>query len=584
MPIRELPAHLVNQIAAGEVVERPASVVKELVENSLDAGARHIHIEVEGGGSRLIRVRDDGIGIPAEELALALARHATSKIASLDDLSRIASLGFRGEALPSIASVSRLRLVSCSRGSAVAQAIESNGGDLGPVHPAAHPVGTTVEVRDLFFDVPARRRFLRTEKTEFHHLQAIVDRLVLSRFSCGFRLTHNRRPLLDVPAAEGQVAREQRLAAVVGEEFMAGALYLERESAGLRLHGWIARPVYSRSQADLQHFFVNGRPVRDRLVSTALRMAYRDVLFHGRHPAYVLYLEMDPAGVDVNAHPAKLEVRFRESSTIRDFLRRSVEVALSATRPGEPDAATTGVGQRPGAAAAPQTGRLFSGESAVSSVQESLAHYAALSAAPDSQPQVDDIPPLGYALAQLQGVYILAGNRDGLVIVDAHAAHERVTYERLKREAGAGSVVRQPLLVAQTLRLSPEEMALLDEHAPVLRELGLVVEQAGPRSVCVREIPAALGAVDAAGLLRDILADWRVQGISGRVEALLDAALARAACHASIRARRDLTTAEMNALLRRMEATERADQCSHGRPTWMQLSMQDLDRLFQRGR
>lgn len=580
MPIRELPPHLVNQIAAGEVVERPASVVKELVENSLDAGARRIEIEAEAGGTRLIRVRDDGVGIASAELALALARHATSKIETLDDLTSIASLGFRGEALPSIASVARLRLTSRC-GTEAAAALDCEGGEIGAVRPAAHPRGTTIEVRDLFFNTPARRRFLRSERTELQHLQAVVERLALSRFSTAIEFTHNRRRVFDLAAAEGRVAEERRLVQILGEEFMAGALYIEHAAGGLCLRGWIARPTFSRSQPDLQHCFINGRPVRDRLLGTAVRLGYQDVLFHGRHPAWVLYLEMDPARVDVNAHPAKLEVRFREPGLVRDFVRRTVETALSGTPspmrpppPLQPQAALPAA--RPLALFAP------SGRAAI---EEAAAAYAALGVslpAAEEPPAVDQ--PLGRALAQLHGVYILAETAAGLVIVDAHAAHERVIYERLKARAHQGAGAVQPLLLQESLRLTAADAELVAQHADLLSRLGLAVDRTGPESVVIRSVPAELAAGDAPQLLLDILSDWRVLGVSERIEALLDAALATTACHAAVRARRQLGIPEMNALLRAMEATGRADQCSHGRPTWTVLSMLELDRLFQRGR
>ncbi len=586
MPIRELPPHLVNQIAAGEVVERPASVVKELLENSLDAGATRIDVEVEAGGTHLIRVRDDGTGIPPAELALALARHATSKIESLDDLNHIASLGFRGEALPSVASVSRLRLVSRHREAATAFAIDCDGGELGTTTPAAHPPGTTLEVRDLFFNTPARRRFLRAERTEFQHLQAMVERIALSRFSTAFRFLHKGRVVFDLPAASERVAQEGRLSRIAGDEFVAESLHVERDAGGLRLSGWISRPTFSRSQPSLQHFFVNGRAIRDRLVANAVRMAYEDVLYHGRYPAFVLFLEMDPACVDVNAHPAKLEVRFRDPRSVHDFIRRSVESALALTRPGSP------VGQPESAREMP----VDAGPSAWSAglfpttrigAREATTAYAALSPAAGTPPPARDaaaMPPLGYAVAQLHGIYILAETRHGLAIVDAHAAHERVTYERLKAQADADGVPRQALLVPVIVSVSESEARLLEEHEAMLQRVGITVSRAGSGSVAVRSVPSLLQDADAGRLLRDLLADMAEHGASRRVEQVMDATLSTAACHASVRANRPLSVPEMNALLRAMEATDRADQCSHGRPTWTELSLQDLDRLFMRGR
>jgi DNA mismatch repair protein MutL len=585
MPIRELPPHLVNQIAAGEVVERPASVVKELLENSLDAGAAHVEVDVEAGGSRLIRVRDDGVGIPAAELELALARHATSKIESLDDLTRIASLGFRGEALPSIASISRLRLISHHRDSSAAFAIDCEGGELGVSHPAAHPPGTTLEIRDLFFNTPARRRFLRAERTEFEHLRAVVERIALSRFSTALRFSHNRRAVLDLPAAPARAAQEERIARIAGEEFLAGALHLDRQAGGMQLSGWISRPTFSRSQPDLQHFFVNGRAIRDKLVANAVRLAYRDVLYHGRYPGYVLYLEMGPERIDVNAHPAKLEVRFRDPGAVHDFIRRSVEAAVTATSPGQAAGVPAAPALATGTSLAGHAASFLARSPAV--VRDVVAAYASLKpppadAAPGSGPA--DLPPLGHAVAQLHGVYILAQTRKGLAIVDAHAAHERVTYEQMKRQARQDQIPSQPLLVPVTARVTPAEAERLDHHRPVLEKLGLAIDPAGPDSVAIRSLPSVLHGVDAVALLRDILADLAEHGHTRRVEDVMDAALSTAACHASVRANRALSVPEMNALLRAMEATDRADQCSHGRPTWTELSLQELDHLFMRGR
>ena len=588
MPIRELPPHLVNQIAAGEVVERPASVAKELLENSLDAGAGRIEIEVEAGGTRLIRIRDDGVGIPCQELPLALARHATSKIESLDDLTHIASLGFRGEALPSIASVSRLRLCSRHADGGEACAIEADGGDLGSVAPAAHPQGTTLEIRDLFFNTPARRRFLRSERTEFQHLLAVVQRLALSRFSTAFRLSHNRKLVLDLAPAPSRRTQEERIARIAGDEFVAGAMYIERAAADLRLSGWISRPAFSRSQPDTQYFFLNGRAIRDKLIANAVRLAYQDVLYHGRHAAFVLSLEMDPARVDVNAHPAKLEVRFRDPGAVHDFVRRAVQSALATTRPGAGDAdGSTHAGAATGGDAAPvyRPAPLFAPDSRRS--EEAMAAYAALSASGTEPLTVrpgEPMPPLGYAVAHLHGVYVLAQTARGLAIVDTHAAHERVTYERLKTQAGDNGVPQQPLLVPQTMRVTESEARLLDANNSMLRQLGFDIHPAGPQSVVIRALPVPLQGVDVELLLRDLLADWAEEGRSRRVEEVIDAALSKAACHGSVRANRPLSVPEMNALLRAMERTERADQCSHGRPTWTELTLQDLDRLFLRGR
>jgi DNA mismatch repair protein MutL len=597
MPITQLPPQLVNQIAAGEVVERPASVLKELLENSLDAGATRVEVDVEQGGIKLCRVRDNGVGMPAKELPLALSRHATSKIASLDDLERVASLGFRGEALPSIASVSRLTLISRERGSDAAWSMTSVGSDedLGEdPTPAAGQEGTSVEVRDLFYNTPARRRFLRTERTEYSHLEKVARKIALSRFSVAFRLNHNGKAVLNLSAADTLESQEQRIAAICGNEFMQHALYIEHAAGDMRLRGWIARPTFSRSQPDLQHFYLNGRAVRDRVIVSAVRQAYRDVLFSGRHPAYVLYLDMDPALVDVNAHPTKHEVRFRDSRPVHDFIRRTVESAVAGTRPGQDANQYTAPAQLNTAgelAAAQSSLHLSAGSGASGSrIADQIGVYRQL-AGQAPQPLADaggeaEIPPLGFAVAHLQGVYILAHNSEGLVIVDAHAAHERVTYEALKQSYGADSaagVQRQPLLIPLRFVLSSAEAELAEAHADELAKLGFVLDRSGPDSLTVREVPVLLRDADIEALLRDVLSDIRATGASDRLQGAVMDLLATMACHGSVRANRQLTLAEMNALLREMEQTERADQCNHGRPTWTQLSMQDLDRLFQRG-
>jgi DNA mismatch repair protein MutL len=603
MPITQLPPQLVNQIAAGEVVERPASVLKELLENSLDAGATRVDVDVEEGGIKLCRVRDDGMGIAAGELSLALSRHATSKIATLDDLEHVASLGFRGEALPSIASVSRLTLISRRRGEDKGWSLQGDGSEQGgEPEPAASSEGTAVEVRDLFYNTPARRRFLRTPRTEYAHLDKVARQIALSRFGVAFRLNHNGKAILNLPAADTHELEEQRVATIVGKEFMAHAIYIEHEQNGMSLRGWVARPTFSRSQPDLQHFFLNGRAVRDRVMVSAVRQAYRDVLFHGRHSAYVLYLEMDPALVDVNAHPAKHEVRFRDSRPVHDFVRRTVESALAETRPsGNGEGYDAPAMHAVSAAAESQQryqsslGLRHAGSGDRGHVSSAASHLAALSGngptagvSAQASGEESEIPPLGFALAQLHGVYILARNRDGLVIVDAHAAHERVTYEQLKQSTAEGiGVQRQPLLIPLRVNVSAAEAETAESRRDELEALGLVVDRSGPEQLTVRELPVLLGQADAEALLRDVLSDMN-ENVSGaaitRMDDARDELLATMACHGSIRANRILTIAEMNALLRAMEQTDRADQCNHGRPTWAQLSMQDLDRLFARGR
>jgi len=612
MPIAQLPPQLINQIAAGEVVERPASVLKELLENSLDAGATSLDIDIEQGGIKLCRVRDNGVGIAADELPLALSRHATSKIASLEDLERVASLGFRGEALPSIASVSQLTLVSRLRGQDKAWSVGSAADAGTEPRPAAGAEGTSVEVRDLFYNIPARRRFLRTERTEYAHLDKVARKIALSRFGVAFRLNHNGKAIINLPPAEDLAEQEQRIASICGKEFMQHALYIEHAAGDMRLRGWVARPTFSRSQPDLQHFFLNGRAIRDRVIVSAVKQAYRDVLFHGRQPAYVLYLEMDPALVDVNAHPSKHEVRFRDSRPVHDFVRRSVQTALAETSPGSGQPATgfTAPAQYSSgeqqSAASTQSSMRFAGRAQGSQIADEASIYSRLaSAAGSGSPAAgsegvdhDDavIPPLGYAIAHLHGVYILARNSEGLVIVDAHAAHERVTYEALKKSflgtADSGDIEgtpvsglqRQPLLIPLRIRVAEAEADLAERFQAKLEQLGLLIERGGPDTVTVREVPVLLQDADVEALLRDVLSDLQVTGDSQRIEdAFLDL-LATMACHGSVRANRALRLDEMNALLREMERTERSDQCNHGRPTWTQLSMQDLDRLFQRGR
>lgn len=584
MPIQQLPSHLINQIAAGEVVERPASVVKELVENSLDAGAQAVQVDIVSGGQKLIRIRDDGKGISKAELELALSRHATSKISSLDDLEAVASLGFRGEALPSIASVARLTLCSRSLDGETGWQVEADGGAISEPAPAAHPQGTTVEVHDLFYNTPARRRFLRTERTEFGHIEKWLRRLALSRPEIAFTLTHNQRTVLQLAAAKDQDAQGQRVAKICGDAFAEQCVYIEREVEGIALSGWIALPTFNRSQPDLQYWFVNGRSVTDKTLAHAVRHAYRDVLFHGRYPAYVLNLTMDPKGVDANAHPAKHEVRFRDGRRVHGVVSQAVEVALGDTRPGGHDVTPIPMTRD---AVFNQGSMPLPHSPPPSAVRETLATYRAMAAAPslaDVPEEATEVPPLGFAVAQLAGVYILAENRDGLVVVDMHAAHERITYEKLKQSYADRDLVRQPLLVPETISVAASEADLVELSGAALADLGLVVDRSGPTSLTVREVPALLRNADAESLLRDVLSDMSESGRSNRVEDASDEFLATMACHHSVRANRLLTLDEMNALLREMERTERADQCNHGRPTWTTITMSELDRLFLRGR
>lgn len=611
MPIRVLPEQLIHQIAAGEVIERPASVLKELIENSLDAGAGRVDIEIEEGGAKLCRVRDDGCGIEREELALALSRHATSKIASIDDLERVGTLGFRGEALPSIASVSRTKITSRSANHSVGYSISSDNGALSELEPAPHAIGTTVEVRDLFFNVPARRKFLRAERTETQHIARMVERLALSKFETAFSLSAARRSLGDFPAAKTQIERERRVAQIVGDEFMANALYVEHESSGCRLTGWLCQPTYARAQPDLQHFYLNGRMLRDRLITSAIRLGYRDVMFHGRHPAFVLFMEIDPRQVDVNAHPAKLEVRFRDGRHVHNFLFKTVERVLQETFAGAASAAAPPTDANSLMPAADPVsmwpmrgpnqaslGLRVSEPPPPTYFRQPMSSYTAplpyrsgeevqpsaselQSAAPESQPET---PPLGFALAQLHGIYILSQAPDGLILVDMHAAHERTTYERMKAALANGGVASQPLLVPISVSVATAEADVLEEHAGSLHRLGLDVSRSGPTSVQIRAVPAFLAQKDLDELLRRISADLSADGATRGIEEALNEVLGTMACHGAVRAHRNLAVPEMNALLREMERTVRSDQCNHGRPTWTYVSLSDLDRMFLRGR
>ena len=609
MAIRVLPSQLIDQIAAGEVVERPASVVKELVENALDAGARRVDIEIEGGGSRLIRITDDGCGIPRDELPLAISRHATSKIPSLEDLEALSSMGFRGEALPSIASVSRLVLTSRVAGEESGFRVAVEGGEIAPARPAPHPRGTTVEVRDLFYNTPARRKFMRAERTETSHVDAAVKSLALARFDVEFRLAHDRRPSLRLPSAPDRAAWETRIAELCGAAFLENARYIEREIEGLALRGWLAAPTFSRSQPDMQYTFVNGRYVRDKLLRHAARLGYQDVLYQARQPAFVVFLTLDPRRVDVNAHPAKLEIRFRDSRLVHDFVFRTIEDALSRTLETQED-----MGPAPAVSAfavAPRSSAAWrSGGSPLaqdrfdftSPVREHAALYDRLHSrshanasahahvradqdpeSPGPVPSTPSTPPLGFALAQLSGIYVLAENSDGLIIVDMHAAHERITYERLKQSLDEDRLKPQPLLVPVQVKLAAREADLVDAYQEDLERLGFSVVRRGPEEAQVQAIPRLLEDGDAASLLRDVLSDLAEHGGCGRIEARIDELLATMACHAAVRANRKLDIAEMNALLRQMERTERSGQCNHGRPTWTRITLSELDRLFLRG-
>jgi DNA mismatch repair protein MutL len=588
--IHILSPRLANQIAAGEVVERPASVVKELVENALDAGSTQIDIDCEAGGIGRIRIRDNGLGIRSDELPLALSRHATSKIFDLDDLEAVSTLGFRGEALASIASVSRLDLISAVEGEAGSK-VSVEGRNMAPlIVTSAHPRGTTVDVRDLFFNTPARRKFLKTEKTEFGHIDTVVSREALSRFDVGFRLAHQGRVTRQLPPALSESAQLERVANLLGRGFIDAALQVDSSAIGLSLKGWACRATFNRAQGDCQYAFVNGRIVRDKLLSHALRQAYRDVLFHGRHPCYLLYLELDPAQVDVNVHPTKHEVRFRDSRLIYDFLLRSISKVLADDRPDQvldQDSSFPigSIGQHVDAAQY-QSGIRFGDEARPSEGFDVLSQLARPvdPVAPNEGEDAQDIPAMGYAVAQLHGVYILSQTRDGMIIVDMHAAHERITYEALKHALDDRGLVSQPLLIPVTMHVSQREASLVEEANDLFEQFGLGVQRVGPETIRIEHVPAILRRANHEDLVRGVLIDLAEVGTSDRIVEARDHLLATMACHGSVRANRQLTVSEMNALLRDIEQTERSGQCNHGRPTWTALTMNDLDRLFLRGR
>ncbi|HUI59292.1 MAG TPA: DNA mismatch repair endonuclease MutL [Steroidobacteraceae bacterium] len=609
--IRILPNELVDQIAAGEVIERPASVVKELVENSLDAGAGRVEIDIERGGVGLIRVRDDGLGMTAEELPLAISRHATSKIASLEDLESIATLGFRGEALPSIGSVARMRIASRARDAEQGAEIMVDGGAVGGVRPAAHPQGTTLEIRDLFFNVPARRRFVRSDATETGHVARLVERLALSRFDVGFRLRNGERVLLDTRAAAGAADEESRLAAILGKDFLARAVRIRHQAGPVEIGGWIGLPTASRAQPDQQFWFVNGRSVRDRLLMNAVRLGYRDVLYHGRHAAYVLYLSLDPQLVDVNAHPAKLEVRFRDSRQIHEFVFRAVERSLAQMRPAQSaaPAAVASFGLAGSAEAANESGESDRVEQLESRQGEwnresshgytaSLPFTASRSAWAVAEASVgldsgswprdetlqDTEHPLGVALAQLHGVYILAQTRDGLVLVDMHAAHERVLYEKLKSARVGSTPASQQLLEPLVVELKGHELDAILESRAEWEQAGFEIDALGSNRLVVRRIPALLIGANIAQIVASVVRHLDLDAGGHHLDGASDRFLGTLACRTAIHAHRRLTLPEMNALLRQMELTDRANQCNHGRPTWTRLSLAELDQLFLRGR
>ncbi|MGK0459872.1 MAG: DNA mismatch repair protein MutL [Candidatus Azotimanducaceae bacterium] len=595
--IQQLNNRLANQIAAGEVVERPASVVKELVENSLDAGSTTISLDLEQGGTRLIRVRDDGVGIHPEDLTLSLSRHATSKIREIDDLEAVGTLGFRGEAIASIASVSRLAITSnISIHPADGYRAVTRGENMdAELSPAPHPRGTTVEVKDLFFNTPARRKFLRTEKTEFQKIEDVVRKVSLSHPAVSLTINHNGKVSRQYPAAASAQELDRRVASVFGKAFVENAIYVESENNGFKLSGWIGLPNYSRSQADQQYFYVNGRIIKDKVVTHAVRQGYQDVLYHGRHPVYALFLSIDPRLVDVNVHPTKHEVRFRESRQVHDFLFRAIHRALADVRPvteahtssesstfsfSTPTQGSIGFGQNRG----------FGQSRGAAQIGEQAALYGKLLSGPASPqtmpPATDDeeIPPLGYALAQLHGIYILAQNQHGLIVVDMHAAHERITYERMKKASDDEGIKMQPMLVPIAMAVSEKECDAVERFQAELLQLGLDIRCSSSESIMIRAIPVMLRSDGSDALVRDVLADLVEYGSTARLQQHRDELLSTMACHGSVRANRRLSIQEMNALLRDMEETERSGQCNHGRPTWTQQSIAELDTLFLRGR
>ncbi len=607
MSIRKLPNQLIDQIAAGEVVERPASVVKELVENALDAGATVIDIDVQTGGKKRIKVTDNGRGISEADLAMALQRHATSKIHSLDDLESLLSMGFRGEALPSIASVSRFELISRHQDAEMAFQINAHGGEIEGPMPAAHPVGTTLIVSDLFFNTPARRRFMKTDQTEYLRIDELIKRVSLSRFDVTFRLSHNGKMIRNAQGGDSEILKHQRINQLCGKDFIENAIYIEQQRGNLKMSGWVAKPSWNRAQPDRQFFYINNRMIKDKLVGHAIRQAYQDVLFHGRFPAFVLYLDIDPELVDVNVHPTKHEVRFRDSKLVHDFIFGSIHQSLAETRVGAMSATIdeplpdysqmqhrlnlAGGGQGGYQPSNPSAGvreSSFDYLSQAAQASQNLSNFAGSDMAgmpslPESDEQHQDIPPLGYAKAQIHGVFIIAENQHGLIIVDMHAAHERITYERMKQKFADDALKNQKLLVPIQVNVSNREVNAVETQQNWFAQLGFEISITGEESLVIRKIPAMLANADVENLIKDVLSEIVALGSSQKIEAQINEIMSTMACHGSVRANRQLSIMEMNALLRDMENTLRSDQCNHGRPTWTQLNMKQLDKLFLRG-
>lgn len=596
--IHKLPSLLVDQIAAGEVIERPASVVKELVENAMDAGATRISIEVENGGKKAIKVTDNGHGLDQKEMSLAIERHATSKIGSLEDLEALNSLGFRGEALPSIVSISRFTLISKTIDSDHAYQLSCLGGQCEAVKPTQHPIGTTIEVRDLFFNTPARRRFLKTDRTEFLRIDELIKRFALSRFDIGFSLSHNGKTVRSSQGGEAESNKKMRITQLCGKDFFENSFFIDEQRHGLRLFGWVAKPSWNRASADRQFFYINGRMIKDKLIGHAVRQAYQDVLFHGRFPAFVLYFELDPTWVDVNVHPTKHEVRFRESQQVHGFIFGSLNHALSQTKPGSDLHANSELGLNtanisPVDYSKMQSSLQFNRPTNYGSgyVAEPAGNYLqSIAQASQGLPEIqtsdhqdEEMPPLGYAKAQIHGVFILAENKQGMVIVDMHAAHERITYEWFKTAIESEGIRSQTLLVPMAITVSERETHAVEQHHAWFNKLGLDVQVGSKESIIVRKVPTLLIKTDIESLIKDVLSEIITLGSSTKIEASMNELLSSMACHGSVRANRQMTILEMNALLREMEKTERADQCNHGRPTWVQMDMKQMDRLFLRG-
>lgn len=597
MKIQKLDNTLINQIAAGEVIERPASIVKELVENSIDAGSKSISIELENGGIQRICIRDDGAGIDKDELSLALTRHATSKISCLHDLHNISTLGFRGEALPSIASIAKFSITSSIDDSQQGWSIRADGGQLSSTaKPAAQTRGTTIEVSELFYNTPARRKFLRTDKTEYVHCEQVITKMALANFDISFTLRHNQKTIFSLKPANTETEINDRLSRLLSQAFIEHAIYVERMTDDMRLYGWFAAPAYSRNQADTQYQYVNGRSIRDKTLSHAVKLAYQDVLYHGRHPAYVLCLEMDAVKVDVNAHPGKHEVRFHDSRSIHGFVRQTLKQAISEVRPSKLDshdfAKLSSVAKSSNPAF--QSSFTTHNNSAPSVAQIRHLYAVATPQASSHRPGLESPAPkstatnhedllLGYALAQLHGIYVLAQNSTGLVLVDMHAAHERVIYEQLKNTDAQTPIAQQQLLVPVNLSVTPAEADLVEQQQETINSFGFEVHRLSHQSISIRTIPQLLTHLDIASLMRDVLADLSKHNLSPSIQQARNEILSSIACHGSIRANREMTLHEMNALLRSIETTERSNQCNHGRPTWIQLNIKDLDKLFLRG-